>query len=131
MKLTLVQLEAHFVRYESRMGEVLYATGKKMEAREYHVHVETLSEAQGVQFLCPTCLAKNNGPEGTHTILCWSRSRGTPDSASPGPGRWLLVGTGLHDLTLNGEPGHSRSVALTSSDCKAHFFVDAGAITPV
>ena len=43
----------------------------------------------------------------------------------PGPGRWYLQGTGLHDLTLKGVT--SDSVLLTSG-CSAHFFVREGRI---
>ena len=77
--------------------------------------VETLAEAQGVQFLCPKCFATNGGPRGTHSVVCWSRSRGVSEEEVPGPGRWTLEGTGLDDLTLNGDAiggGGARSVLL-------------------
>lgn len=110
--LKLADLEPQFLRYEERDG------------RAYHHFVETISEAQGVRFLCPKCFVKNGGPRGTHGVICWSRSRGVPDAASPGPGRWKLDGTGLHDLTLNGDPG-SRSV-----DCGCwHGFITDGQAT--
>jgi len=102
-------LKAVFLRYE---GNVL-------------PFVERIEEAQGVRFLCPKCYAANGGPRGTHGVICWSSSRGVPDDAKPGPGRWKLVGTGINDLTLDCEPGKSRSVLLTSG-CGWHGFVTDG-----
>lgn len=110
----LTELEGEFIRREVRDGHV------------YHVPVATLAEAQGVKFLCPKCYADNRGPVGTHLVVCWSRSRGIPDDAKPGPGRWMLEGTGLDDLTLNGDPpGNARSVALEGG-CAWHGFVTMG-----
>ncbi len=91
--------------------------------------VDDVAQAQGVEFLCPKCFQENKGNVGTHAVLCWSRSAGVPDTAEPGPGRWRLVGTGLHDLSLMEEPGKSRSVLLLGDGCKAHFFVTNGEIT--
>lgn len=109
-----LDLEPYFIRWE--------------DERVYRC-VETLAEAQGVSFLCPKCFAENGGPRGTHQILCWSRSRGTPEAAQPGPGRWALVGTGLADLTLNADPpGTARSVQLTGG-CSWHGFITNGEAT--
>jgi hypothetical protein len=91
-------------------------------------HVDTIGEATGVSFLCPKCFGANGGRRGTHMVICWSRDRGTPDDLSPKPGRWSLVGTGLHDLTLEGEGGKSRSVLLTGG-CGWHGFVTNGEVT--
>ncbi len=113
----LTDLKAGFYRYERREGRV------------FHVLVANIAEAQGVRFLCPKCFAENGGPTGTHAIVCWSRSRGAPDDATPGPGRWTLDGTGLHDLTLNGDPpGQARSVLLTGG-CGWHGLVTDGDAT--
>jgi hypothetical protein len=54
-------------------------------------------------------------------------SRGVPDDAKPGPGRWSLVGTGFDDLTLDGDGG-SRSVLLLGG-CAWHGFVTNGEVT--
>lgn len=84
-------------------------------------HVPTIVEAQGLMFLCPSCFAKNNGPIGTHMVLCWSRSRGVPDNVTPGPGRWMLVGTSFEDLTLDGDPpGNPSSVNLGAGEWHGH-----------
>ena len=88
-------------------------------------HVESIAEAQGVIFLCPLCFAANKGRRGTHSVICWSRSRGVPDDIEPKPGRWALRGTALDDLTLDAEPGQSRSVLLLGG-CNWHGFVTAG-----
>lgn len=89
-------------------------------------HVETIEQAQGVRFLCPKCFAANNGPGGTHGVVCWSRSRGVPDEARPGPGRWALVGTGFHDLTLNADPPNTARSVQLNGGCDWHGVVTNG-----
>lgn len=111
----LRELQAAFIRHEVRDGST------------YHVHVDSIGEAQGVQFLCPKCFAANSGPVGTHLVMCWSRSRGIADDVMPGPGRWSMHGTGLDDLTLNADPpSEARSVLLTGEGCGWHGFVTNG-----
>lgn len=86
-----------------------------------------MAEAQGLLFLCPKCFATNNGPVGTHSILCWSRSRGVPDAIQPAPGRWTWTGTGFDDVTFDGDPpGSARSILLTGEGCGWHGFITAG-----
>lgn len=132
MKLT--DLEPEFLRWEKRFEgspHIKPAGGEFGTPYEHvvHVHVATLAEAMGVQFLCPKCFQANGGNQGTHLVICWSRSRGAPEEATPGPGRWTLDGTGFHDLTLNGDPpGNARSVLLTSG-CGWHGFVTNGEVT--
>ena len=116
----LADLHPRFLRYEKRLEE-----GKE---RVYHVEVETLAEAQGVIFLCPKCFAANHGEVGTHSVICWSSSRGVPVGAHPGPGRWAMKGTSLADLTLDGEPGRSRSVLLKGG-CGWHGYITKGEAT--
>ena len=101
---------------------------KRVDERT-HRYVATLAEADGVQFLCPVCFAKNNGPAGTHGVLCWFVGM-VPDETLPKPGRWTPQGTGLHDLTfVPGTPPRLNSVLLTGPGCGAHFFVVNGEIT--
>lgn len=97
----------------------------KVSDTVFHVKVSGIEHAQGIRFLCPKCYAANNGPIGTHSVVCWSSSRGVPDDALPGPGRWALRGTSFNDLTLDCEPGKSRSVALLGG-CAWHGYVTAG-----
>lgn len=94
------------------------------EGRHGHTLVDTLAEANGVMFLCPVCFAKNNGPIGTHMIICWGPS--VPQDIRPGPGRWEMHGTGLEDLTL---VAGSSSVQLMGG-CNAHFYIKNGDIIP-
>lgn len=84
--------------------------------------VDAMDGADGVEFLCPVCFAKNGGRVGTHTIICWRPN--VPQTVSPAPGRWDWEGTGYHDLTL---VAGSSSVLLLAG-CKAHFFIRAGEI---
>ena len=111
----LADLNPQFLRYDVDGEGVIYR------------HVDNIADAQGISFLCPKCYAANGGPVGTHSVICWSRSRGVPDDASPGPGRWTLDGTGYHDLTINGDPpGHARSILLPGDGCGWHGFVTNG-----
>lgn len=87
--------------------------------------VDTLTEADGIMFLCPKCFHVNQGPTGTHVILCWFLGK-VEDTVTPGPGRWLPGGTGLDDLTFINEG--SRSVLLTGG-CHYHGYVIAGEAT--
>jgi hypothetical protein len=111
---SLIELEAEFLRYEPKDGHI------------YLTHADTIEQAQGVRFLCPLCFQANNGARGTHSVICWSRSRGVPDDAHPLPGRWALHGTSLADLTLNADPpSNARSVALLGG-CAWHGHVTNG-----
>lgn len=93
--------------------------------REIHF----LANAHGVMFLCPKCFAENGGARGTHSVICWSRSRGTPDDMEPLPGRWALNGSSLDDLTLNADPpSGARSVQLDGG-CNWHGFITNGEVT--
>ena len=88
-------------------------------------HVESLAEAAGVRFRCPVC--------SDHSIICWSRSVKADNPAAPMKGRWNLLGTGAHDLTLDGVDRGS-SVALVCDEgtgCGAHFFISGGLVTLV
>lgn len=114
MNLRLIELDPSWRRYEEEGGHV------------YMRAVSSIDEAHGVEFLCPLCFLANKGPVGTHIVICWSSSRGTPAHAHPLPGRWKMEGTSFEDLTLNGEEGKSRSVLLTGKGCGWHGFITNG-----
>ncbi len=90
MKLT--ELEPQFVCYEKRdIGEILR-------------HVDSFTEAQGVQFLCPVCFVRHNGPVGTHYIEVSFAGKGVQDhqgshNREGQPSRWNASGTYYNDLT--------------------------------
>ena len=102
----LLDLEPEFIKH----------TGQDGSFRE----VDSIEQATGVSYLCPKCFVANGGRIGTHHIICWSPA--VPADIKPGPGRWNLVGTGLHDLSL---VAGSSSVLLTDG-CKWHGFVERG-----
>lgn len=97
----LTDLEAFFVRYESRDGV------------EHHIHVDGFTEADGVTFVCPLC----NG----HSVCVWFAGRPLPAAVTPTP-RWSASGTSLDDLTL------SPSIHIQSC---WHGFVVGGEVTTV
>jgi hypothetical protein len=116
MKIPLTQLEPEWLRWISP---------------DSFERIDSMEGAAGIIFLCPLCFEKNGGPVGTHRVICWSRSRGVPEHASPGPGRWKLDGTSFEDLTLNGDAvngGGARSVLLTGG-CGWHGFITDGIVT--
>lgn len=112
MKLT--ELEPQFLRH----------------TETHEQEVDTIEEAQGLMFLCPVCFAANgNSNVGTHSVICWSRSRGTPDDVSPGPGRWKIEGTGYHDLTLNADPPSTMRSVKLEGGCNWHGHITDGEVT--
>lgn len=115
----LSDLEPQFLRHERRDGS------------EFFCFVETIAEAQGIEFLCPKCFAANGGPVGTHAVICWSRSRGIPDDVSPKPGRWRLDGTSLNDLSLNADPPSTARSVLLTGGCAWHGYITNGDVTSV
>lgn len=84
--------------------------------------VDTIEEADGIDFLCPKCFKDNGGNVGTHHVLCWKPQ--VPQTVSPKPGRWNMLGKGFDDLTLK---AGSSSVVLNGGCC-AHFFIREGEI---
>ena len=110
----LLELDPHFLKILS------------IEPRQYQ-RIDNITEAQGIEFLCPKCFTQNGGRVGTHMVICWSRTRGTPENFTPGPGRWQMVGTGYADLSLVGE-GSSSSVKLLSG-CEWHGTVAGGQVS--
>jgi hypothetical protein len=83
--------------------------------------VDDLEPAMGLQFLCPTCLAANDGPVGTHWVQVWFRHCCVPDEETTDPARWEVSGTSYGDLTL------IPSIRL-SGGCELHISVIAGEI---
>lgn len=116
----LADLEPEFIRWEDRVTttqrvrpEFNTGTPEGMEAwraagypSEPHtgpvthlLRVETLAEAQGVEFNCPRCASG-------HRIAVAFAGRGVLDhqgtrDKNGRPTRWQVSGTGLHDLTLS------------------------------
>jgi len=113
MKLT--DLAPQWMRYE-----------KRDDGHTYFVPVEAISEAQGIKFLCPKCFAEKGTASGVHSVICWSRSRGAPEDARPGPGRWALDGTNFEDLTLNADPPGTKRSVLLIGGCEWHGFITNG-----
>jgi hypothetical protein len=105
----LRELEPHLVRWEAA----------KPDSFRY---VRSLKRANGLLFVCPKCLRERGKRAGVHSILCWSPD--VPQTVSPTPGRWNLVGTSLDDLSL---VAGSSSVLLLSG-CKWHGFITDGEV---
>jgi hypothetical protein len=125
----LSALEPFFLRREIRpctpeAREPNCSTVSPHTEHEYHLPVEDIDDADGVQFLCPTCFVANGRSDvGTHSVICW-RPR-VPADVSPKPGRWEFVGSGLSNLTL---VAGSSSIFLQRG-CGAHFFICNGEVS--
>lgn len=118
----LADLEPQFIRYETRIEWIEF----KQQPRHYWIDVASLSEGQGLQFLCPACFAKNSGPVGTHLVEVTFADRGATDEQgshgkSGKPTRWNASGSSYADLTL------TPSI-LIDGGCGWHGFVTAGEI---
>lgn len=88
---------------------------------------DDLQSAQGIQFLCPKCFWENGCSDiGVHSVVCWFKDRGVPDTVHPLPGRWNPHGTGYDDLSFVG-PG-ANSILLTAG-CRWHGFIRCGEVT--
>lgn len=138
----LTDLEPRFVRYETRTDtwqavDGDHATWRERGSptktvtgpREYSIRVATLTEAQGIRFLCPVCFQENGGPVGTHGVEVAFDGRGVePQQGSRNhagaPSRWGVSGTDFDDLTL------TPSIDIGRGDgCRWHGFVQSGVVT--
>lgn len=86
---------------------------------------QTVNEiaSDGLLFLCPKCFIENNGPVGTHSIICWAPHIPLSPELT-GPGRWAMQGTSYEDLSLVA----GSSSILLQGGCNAHFFIERGSI---
>ena len=116
--------------YKMKLSELRpeFLSYPKFDGNWYWKRTVDFSQAYGICFLCPKCFIANGGPAGTHSVICWEPE--VSKKISPKPGRWIMIGTGVKDLTLTGIPNEtSDSVLLTTEGgCKAHFFVREGKI---
>ena len=121
----LLELEPQFRRREIRpccVGAPGCNVVSEHTQHEWHVAVDGIAEADGIDFLCPKCFAANGGNVGTHHVICW-RPR-VPADVCPKPGRWEFGGTGYGDLTLTA----GSSSILLMGGCCAHFWITNGEI---
>lgn len=90
--------------------------------------VQTLADADGIQFLCPKCYFQNGGPVGTHTVAVYFRGRGAPPhigkDSNGQPARWDVMGNDFLDLTL------APSIWIKSG-CGWHGYIEHGAVRDV
>lgn len=128
MSIRLIDLDPQFVTFNETT--VNAPEGQTIPTiRRFERHVDTLAEAQGMFFGCPTCFVKNgNSMVGTHGIVVAFAHRGVPDHlGSHGrngqPTRWGVSGTGYEDLTL------TPSIDISENgDGEWHGFITGGAI---
>jgi hypothetical protein len=136
----LTELEPRFIRYIDRVEPREFAVGDPLtwrargcpsERRVVTVHythrVEALAEAQGIEFLCPVCFAKNRGAVGTHWCEVSFEGRGVKPAQGSHtdkglPSRWTVSGTSLANLTL------MPSIKLEGG-CAWHGYITNGGIS--
>ncbi len=108
-------------------GRLLWKWERDASGETFRDDCPSIELAQGLICLCPVCFLKNDGPVGTHSVICWFQNRGIPDDVFPKPGRWNPSGTGVHDITF--VPPGSTSVLLTHAGCGWHGFIQNGRAT--
>jgi hypothetical protein len=119
----LTDLEPRFIRYggavacDYRPGTAIIEPGAKFTL----VKVDSLSEAQGIKFQCPTCKIDYPG-EGFHKIILPFRGRGVAAEINGGH-TWEVSGSSYGDLTLK------PSVNAAGGACRWHGFVTNGEVT--
>src|SRR5437016_8801927 len=99
MKLT--ELEPQFIKYSNPIETWDTVNGPVSGLREIKIFVQTLSESQGVIFLCPKCFKGSN--IGVHMVEVTFSDRGVPDSLGTHnkqgkATRWNVSGNDLNDL---------------------------------
>lgn len=130
MHLLLRSLEPQFIRCD--IGVADESHGRQGDDGEIQwggfpvdllIHVHTLSDADGIQFLCPLCFLKNNGPIGTHEVHVYFHGRGAPPhiglNSEGKTARWEVMGNDFLDLTL------SPSIWIKSG-CQWHGYIRHG-----
>ena len=121
MKLT--DLEPQFVRYERRYVDGVWG--------DYLPHANSISEAQGVLFLCPSCFVRNGGAVGTHLIEVSFAGPGVQDhqgsrNRKGAPSRWDVTGT-AYTVSHSVSPDQSPDCAPAEPACAGwHGYVTNG-----
>lgn len=80
---------------------------------------ESYDGAQGLRFDCPKCRQ--------HDVLIFFR--GVPEHITPGPGRWLAIGSGLDNIGLVPYEGHPKNSVQLTGGCNAHFMIIGGEVS--
>lgn len=93
---------------EARLLRVAHEPSERLGTHFTFLPCERVEQAQGVDFLCPACFAKNGGSIGTHHVRVWFDGCGVDPAFRPEP-RWRASGTTLDDLSV--EP----SIAINTS----------------
>lgn len=142
---SLRQLEAFFVRYETRRETVsrlkpgIDPSRGNWTDEDFHLVEDDVrymkrvdfTDAQGIWFDCPACYtAQLAGGRGAHGVCVSFADRGVADAdgshdSEGKPSRWQVSGTGYDDLVL------SPSIYLKDCPpCNWHGFVGMSGIPP-
>jgi hypothetical protein len=104
--MNIAELQAYFIRYDSREELKRFVDGERLAMTHYAIPVDTLAEAQGLHFLCPKCFQENGNTDvGTHWCSVSFADRGvtfeqgTKNSKGEAV-RWTPSGNNLTDLSL-------------------------------
>lgn len=90
--------------WKDEKGESWYWSDKPVRY-EFH-EVNSVAEADHVDFLCPLCFSNNGGPKGTHMVMVSFADRNIPEEAGSRdcngkPSRWKASGHTADDLVLS------------------------------
>lgn len=122
----LTELDPRFVRYRKEDGHEIKTFATADTDGSFTVPVP-FGEAQGIEFLCPLCFAKNAGPVGTHYCDVTFADRGVPDDLGThnkeGKAvRWTVSGDTFENLT-------TTPSILIEGGCGWHGFITNGEVT--
>lgn len=130
----LVDLEPQFIRYvlstagsyhgRPRPDGTIQWGGFPVDGFD---DVATFADADGIEFLCPACFKKNDGPVGTHLVQVWFAHGKAPRRIGVDSNgktvRWSARGTSYDDLVL------SPSIHVRTG-CGWHGFVGTSGAPP-
>lgn len=121
--------EGRWVWRDENGEPVMWSSGKN--ERTVFEHVERVSDAHGVRFLCPKSFAKNGGPKGTHSVYVFFT--GSPYAGTNSAGqevRWQASGQTLDDLQLSPSILEQDDGLPEKWRCGWHGFVGSSGVPP-
>jgi hypothetical protein len=122
---TLRELKGQLIAYREETREEMFARGASKPAALF-VHVDALSEAHGVRFICPKSYDSHGGVVGAHSVQVYFASSPVPVDMGVNkdgkPVRWNASGKTIDDLSL------TPSIQEEDNICGWHGFVGSSGV---
>jgi hypothetical protein len=124
---TLRELCGQLIAYREENKDEMAARGVNKPAAFFD-HVDTLSAAHGVRFVCPKSYASQGGLAGAHSVQVYFAGSPVPSGMGVNTEgktvRWSASGTNLDDLSL------TPSIHEQDNVCGWHGFVGSNGVPP-